>query len=61
MKFFNNTLIALLLSNFSCFSIANEHPNKEYIHCTTAKEGHNCIETINGKVTQSVHVIGLKL
>ncbi|QBY44488.1 hypothetical protein QE197_13425 [Arsenophonus nasoniae] len=60
MPLFKEALIALFFSNFSCFSLANDHPNKDYIHCVPAKEGHNCIETINGKARQSVYVIGLK-
>lgn len=54
-------LIALFFSYFSCFVIANHQPNKEYIHCIPAKERHKCIETINGKATQAVYVIGLKV
>lgn len=50
MPLFKEALIALFFSNFSCFSLANDHPNKDYIHCVPAKEGHNCIETIHGKV-----------
>ncbi|WGL97555.1 hypothetical protein QE177_10100 [Arsenophonus sp. aPb] len=57
---YKEAVITLLFTYFSCFFIANNQPNKEYIHCVPAKEGHNCIETINGKATQAVYVIGLK-